>query len=101
MGREIWGRQLTTRGAEIGVPNRGSLWLLKMSQNRGYPQRHISTPAWGSDRPFHVRSIGSLTETYTYLAFKDLLGPQRGEDPNWVHKCQSGKIVHTHFGLAP
>ena len=23
MGMEIWGRQLTTRGVEIGVPNRG------------------------------------------------------------------------------
>ena len=39
--------------------------------------------------------------TYTYLALKDLIGPWRGEDPNWVHTCQSGKIVHTHFGLAP
>ena len=35
MGIEIWGRQLTTRGGEIGVPKRGSFWLLKMSQNSG------------------------------------------------------------------
>ena len=37
VGIEIWGRQLTTRGGggEIGVPKRGSFWLLKMSQNSG------------------------------------------------------------------
>ena len=35
MGLEIWGRQLTTRGGEIGVPKRGSFWLLEMSQNSG------------------------------------------------------------------
>ena len=35
MGKEIWGRQLTTRGGEIGVPKRGSFWLLEMSQNLG------------------------------------------------------------------
>ena len=35
MGIEIWGRQLTTRGGEIGVPKRGSFWLLEMSQNSG------------------------------------------------------------------
>ena len=31
----IWGRQLTTRGGEIGVRKRGSFWLLEMSQNSG------------------------------------------------------------------
>ena len=35
VGREIWGRQLTSRGGEIGVPERGSFWLLEMSQNLG------------------------------------------------------------------
>ena len=38
MGIEIWGRQLTRRGAEIGGPKRGSFWLLKMSQNRRCPR---------------------------------------------------------------
>ena len=37
-----------------------------MSQNWGYPERHISTPAWGSDPPFHMQSIRSPTETYMY-----------------------------------
>ena len=32
---EIWGHELTTRAAEIGVPKRGPFWLLKMSQNPG------------------------------------------------------------------
>ena len=27
-----------------------------------------------------------------YLALKDLHGPRRGDDPNWVDKCQNGKI---------
>ena len=27
-----------------------------------------------------------------YLALKDLHEPRRGDDPNWVHKCQNGKI---------
>ena len=31
MGKEIWGRHLTTRGGDIG----GQIWLLKMSQNLG------------------------------------------------------------------
>ena len=35
MGKEIWGRQLFTRGGEIVVPKRGSFWLLEMSQNSG------------------------------------------------------------------
>ena len=35
------------------------------------------------------------------LAHKDLHATRRGDNPNWVHKCQNGKIVHTHFGLAP
>ena len=35
------------------------------------------------------------------LALKDLHATRRGDNPNWVHKCQNGKIVHTHFGLAP
>ena len=36
-----------------------------------------------------------------HLALKDLHVTWRGDNPNWVHKCQNGKIVHTHFGLAP
>ena len=35
------------------------------------------------------------------LALKDLYATWRGDNPNLVHKCQNGKIVHTHFGLAP
>ena len=27
-----------------------------------------------------------------YLALKDLHGPRHGDDPNWVHECQNGKI---------
>ena len=26
------------------------------------------------------------------LALKDLHGPRRGDDPNWVHECQNGKF---------
>ena len=33
-------------------------------------------------------------ETLMYLALKDLLGPRRGDDPSWVHKCQNGRIGH-------
>ena len=40
-------------------------------------------------------------ETPMILALKDLHAAWRGDDPNWVHKCQNGKIAHTHFGLAP
>ena len=36
-----------------------------------------------------------------HFALKDLHATRRGDNPNWVHKCQNGKIVHTHFGLAP
>ena len=35
------------------------------------------------------------------LALKDLHATRRGNDPNWVHKCQNCKLAHTHFGLAP
>ena len=35
VGMEIWGRQLTTRGGEIGGPKRGPFWLLEMSRNSG------------------------------------------------------------------
>ena len=40
-------------------------------------------------------------QTPMFLALKDLHATRRGDNPNWVHKCQNGKIVHTHFGLAP
>ena len=40
-------------------------------------------------------------ETPMPLALKDLNATRRGDDPNWVHKCQNCKIAHTHFGLAP
>ena len=33
------------------------------------------------------------------LALKDLHATWRGDDPNWVHKCQNCKLAHTHFGL--
>ena len=35
------------------------------------------------------------------LALKDLNAARRGDNANWVHKCQNGEIVYTHFGLAP
>ena len=35
------------------------------------------------------------------LALKNLHATRRGDNPNWVYKCQNGKIAHTHFGLAP
>ena len=35
------------------------------------------------------------------LALKDLYATRRGDDPNWVHKCQNCKIAHTHFWLVP
>ena len=37
-------------------------------------------------------STGSPTKTHMYLALKDLHGPRRGDDPNWVHNCQNGKM---------
>ena len=40
-------------------------------------------------------------ETPMPLALKDLHATRRGDDPNWVRKCQNCKIAHTHFGLAP
>ena len=40
-------------------------------------------------------------KTHMSLALKDLQATWRGDNPNGVHKCQNGKIVHTHFGLAP
>ena len=40
-------------------------------------------------------------ETPMPLALKNLHATRRGDDPNWVHKCQNCKIAHTHFGLAP
>ena len=60
-----------------------------MSQNRGYPQWYISTPAWRSDPPFHMRSTGSPRETPMPLALKDLHATRRGDNPNWVHNCQN------------
>ena len=45
--------------------------------------------------------LGSPTESPMPLALKDLHGTWRGDNPNWVQKCQNGKLVHTHFGLAP
>ena len=80
MGGQNWG------------PKKGSFWLLKVSQNRRYPQWYISTPAWRSYPPFHMRFTGSPTETHMYLALKDLHGPRRGDDPNWADNCQNGKI---------
>ena len=35
------------------------------------------------------------------LALKDLNATWRGDNANLVHKCQNGKIAHTHFRLAP
>ena len=92
MGIEIWGRQLTTRGAEIWGPKRGSFWLLKLSQNRGYPQWYISTPAWRSDPPFHMQFTGSPTKTDITLALIGLHATRRGYNPNWVQNCQNSKI---------
>ena len=40
-------------------------------------------------------------ETPMPLAFKNLHATRRGDDPNWVRKCQNCKIAHTDFGLAP
>ena len=38
---------------------------------------------------------------HTYLGLKDSHQPLHGESPNCTHKCQNGKIVHTHLGIAP
>ena len=50
---------------------------------------------------FHMRSTGSPTETPMPLALNDLHATRRGDNPNGVHNCQNGKIVHTDLGLAP
>ena len=70
-----------TGGGNWG-PKRGSFWLLKMSQNRGYPQRYISTPAGGSDLPFHTQSTRSPGETPMPLALKSFYATRRGDNPN-------------------
>ena len=31
-------------------------------------------------------------ETSRHLALKDLHATRRGDNPNWVHNCQNGKI---------
>ena len=35
------------------------------------------------------------------LPTKNLHLGRRGDNPTWVHNCKNGKIVHTHFVLAP
>ena len=40
-------------------------------------------------------------KTPMHLALTDVHATGRGDNPNWVHKCQDGKIAHTHLGLAP
>ena len=37
----------------------------------------------------------------TYLGSKDLHGAWHVDSRNCTHKCQNGKIVHTHLGIAP
>ena len=62
-----------------------------MSQNLGYPQWCISTPAWRSDPPFHTPFTKSRTKNPMFVALKDLHAIWRGDNPNWVHNCQNGK----------
>ena len=99
-GREIWGRHLTTRGLKLGS-QKGVILAAQNEPKSGCPQLYISTPAWRSDQPFHTQSTRSPTETPMTLAAKDLHATRPDDSPNWVHNCQNGKIVHTHFGLAP
>ena len=66
MGIEIWGRQLTTLGGEIGVPKGGSFWLLKIQPKSGVsPMVYLHAGLeigcaipyaihWGSNRDSHV-----------------------------------------------
>ena len=53
----------------------------------------------GSGIPYVINR--EATKTPMHFALKDLNATGRGDDPKWVHKCQNGKIAHTHFGLAP
>ena len=53
----------------------------------------------GSAIPYTI--TGSRIKTPMPLAPEDLHATRRGDNPIWVHKCQNGEIVHTHFGLAP
>ena len=78
-------------GQNLG-PKKGSFWLLKMSQNRKYPPWYISTPAQRSDSPFHMPFTGSPVKAYMYMAPKDVHGPRRGDDPNWVNNSQNSRI---------
>ena len=82
-------------------PKRGSFWLLKKSQNSGVlPIVYLHAGLEiGSAIPYaiHQESNGDSH----VLALKDLHATWRGDNPNWVHRCQNGKIAHTHFGLAP
>ena len=57
--------------------------------------------AWRRDSTFGLGSNGSLMWAHTYVGPKDLHGPWHGDSRNCTHKCQNGKIVHTHLGIAP
>ena len=52
------------------------------------------------DSTFGVAPNGSPVWAHTYLGPKDLHGPWHGDGRNCTHKCQNGKIVHTHLGIA-
>ena len=101
VGIEIWGRQSTTRGARNWGPKRGSFWLLEMSQNSGVlPIVYLNAGLEiGSAIPYAIHPE-SNRDSHA-LAPGDLHATRRGDNPNWVHKCQNGKIVHTQLGLAP
>ena len=38
---------------------------------------------------------------YRYLGPNDSHGPWHGDGRTCTQKCQNGKIVHTHLGIAP
>ena len=44
----------------------------------------------GSTIPYAIHRKSN--RAHMHLAPKDLHGPRRGDDPNWVHNCQNGKI---------
>ena len=89
-----------TGGVKLGS-QKGVILAAQNEPKPGIPTMYISTPAWRSDPPFHMPSTRGLMETPMHLAPKVLHATRPGDNPNWVHNCQNGKIIQTHFGLAP
>ena len=57
--------------------------------------------AWRRDSLFGVGHNRSPLEVHTYLGPKDPHAPWHRERQKQSNKCQNGKVIHTHLGVAP